>query len=327
MSRCVYIYDVSPIIISGSEGFSRNYNIDGFPTGGLYKLFSYITKDCRGKDLIYLCLDSPKNYRKEKFSYYKANRANKGTEVSRLKYRMQIEAIKKYLPEMGIDVLEIEGLEADDLIYSLAYKYKDDNIVIRSDDSDLSEIIAFAPKAKMFSVMGRGDVEMSTGTLRNKVIYGDTSDNIPSLGNYIKNFDTAKKIYGLINSSKLPNIDDEQLSMGLQIPIEVAKQLKDNYFLVMPKAAPVPTKDSDFTVINEDKMSDFFNIFRMKKFLKSYLSQEVNYFEPSIQKEYIKIVQRVPSAVRESFGSKVYKSNMKFTPPNVNEELKEGFFW
>ena len=180
----IYLYDISAIICSGAYGrVSKTWNQMYFPTGGLYKAFSYLFRDMKKLkegDKIIVCFEGKGNIRKDFYPEYKASRRKYRSDLEREIVAVQNNALKEYLPKIGIPILYQDGLEADDMIYSVVAQNPEEPITIRADDSDLYDTLLLNRFVKMESVAGR-EIIMRRGTTLQKICHGDTSDNITGI--------------------------------------------------------------------------------------------------------------------------------------------------
>lgn len=129
-----------------------------------------------------ICCDHYKNWRKEIFPQYKANR-KKGREESSIDWEKLFEALNMVREElkqfMPYRVIQIEGAEADDIIATLCTK--SNPTVIVSSDKDFIQLQKYegvsqwSPVQKKFI---KGNPEES---LYEKIIKGDTGDGVPNI--------------------------------------------------------------------------------------------------------------------------------------------------
>lgn len=302
----IKIYDVSAIIYSGGlASYSKNWNKNYFPTGGLYKLFGYLLKDIKDMKLnenpangnnIFLCFDSLNNGRKLIYPEYKVNRKTNKSTLDRKKVSCQIKAAKMICDYVGFNALELDGYEADDLIYSLAYKFKDDHVVIRADDSDLEGVKLFSNKIFISSVSGRNTNVINEFILGEKLAYGDNSDNIPGISKAYRNYVVAeykKNPYEFFN----PNFNLRKYFKDLPNP--VFEQLELNYKLIIPKVLEV-NKVPKFKY-NKEKLINVMNGLAFKKYMKNYLKME-RQFGTQGEIEFItKLIPLLDDEVKEYF--------------------------
>ena len=113
----------------------------GFSSGAVYGVYRTLKKLISKYQPLYMavCFDvSRKTFRQEKFKEYKIQRppTPKGLTA-------QIPIVKKLVTSLGIEILEKEGFEADDVIASLCQKATSDGleVVIVSSDKDFQQLI------------------------------------------------------------------------------------------------------------------------------------------------------------------------------------------
>jgi len=163
-----------------------------------------------------LAIDCGKSWRVDIFPEYKGTRPNDERKQLARKWYSRI-----LIPlEREYDILGLEGLEADDICYLFACKH---DCVVVSGDGDLEQLTAIA-KTKLWKPFKRvfyvGDPYFS---ILNKIIFGDSSDNIPRV---------APRGVGPVALKKLYFEHDKQLdpmieSMGLD-----AEKVKRNVALI-----------------------------------------------------------------------------------------------
>jgi len=132
--------------------------------------------------------DSKKSYRKEVYSEYKANRKPKNKEEKKrlmVAYKW-IKELKEIIQQLGFNFFIQDGYESDDLIAEFCNIYSDENKIIISSDSDLSQLInnttkryclsanVIYNKRKFFAKYGYYPLDV----IKIKTIAGDSSDNI-----------------------------------------------------------------------------------------------------------------------------------------------------
>ncbi|MBP6869373.1 DNA polymerase I [Candidatus Babeliales bacterium] len=187
----------SPIfIIDGSSFLYRAYyamrplqTSKGMTVQAVYgfcRMIRKLIKDFKIDHIVIVWDSKGKNIRHEIFPEYKATRQAPPTDLFEQK-----ELIIQFLQDLKIQQLSQSGIEADDLIYSLARKFHEEShdVVIVSGDKDLAQMVnhtikIFDPFKDKF--MGQDELEASYGFPLYKLpfyfsILGDTSDNIPGV--------------------------------------------------------------------------------------------------------------------------------------------------
>lgn len=136
------------LLIDGNGIIHRAYHAlpsfttkKGFPTGAIFGFFSILNKvvsDFKPNYLI-VCFDTPTpSFRKKIFIEYQAQRPKLDEDL-----KIQFKVIKEGLDKAGIFHIEKEGYEADDLMGSIAFYFKKNNlkILILSGDRDILQLI------------------------------------------------------------------------------------------------------------------------------------------------------------------------------------------
>jgi len=164
---------------------------DGLPTGAvngfcnmLYKLIEDTNKSIGPTHLAVIFDSARKTFRNEIYKDYKANRGDPPEDLI-----PQFKIIKDAVTAFGIQSIESNGFEADDIIatYADAAEKKDWQVSIVSSDKDLMQLVS--KKINLVDTMknkniGPKEVEEKFGVGPDKVIdvqalAGDSSDNVP----------------------------------------------------------------------------------------------------------------------------------------------------
>jgi len=184
-------------IIDGSSYLYRAYHAmpplttsDGRPTGaikGVTNMLMTLKKDSEGSSIIVTFDAKGKTFRNDIYDSYKANRPPMPDDL-----REQLVPLKNVCRAIGFPLIEIEGVEADDVIATLVRIAKENNFksVISSLDKDLMQLVE-DPSAKMMNTMthqifDEEKVFEKFGVKPNQIrdmlaLTGDTSDNIPGV--------------------------------------------------------------------------------------------------------------------------------------------------
>ena len=141
------------ILVDGNNLVFRSYyataysgnmmkNSKGFPTNAIYGFVTMMNKIIAEEKPNYIAVafDIGKNFRKEKYDFYKDGRVETPNELI-----MQFPYAKKILKAMGIKSLELEPYEADDIIGTLAHQSEVDPdfiATIISSDKDLLQLLS-----------------------------------------------------------------------------------------------------------------------------------------------------------------------------------------
>ncbi len=192
--KTLFLIDANALIHRAYHALPPFTTPQGKPSGALYGLGSLLLKLLREQkfDYIAAAFDRPeKTFRDEMFEEYKATRPAAPNElISQIKESYQL------LEKFGIRSFEMAGFEADDIVASLAEKFKSEDvkIIILTGDLDalqlvdkdrvvvmtlkkgVSETMIYDDKA----VLGRFGVRPEQ-MIDYKALVGDQSDNIPGV--------------------------------------------------------------------------------------------------------------------------------------------------
>src|SRR3989344_4258976 len=114
---------------------------DGIPTNVIYGFFSMLHKSIADfhPNFIVVCFDTPKpTFRNKLFKDYQAQRPKISDD-----FITQIPLVKQALDKSEITHLEKDGFEADDIIGTIANKFKTNGIrvLILSGDRDIQQLV------------------------------------------------------------------------------------------------------------------------------------------------------------------------------------------
>ena len=184
------------ILVDGSSYLFRAFhampsltNSHGEPTGAIYGVVNMLKKlltDYRPTRLAVVFDAKGETFRSELFREYKANRPSMPEDLAG-----QIGDIHSAVRAMGLPLLCVEGVEADDVIGTLARQAADEgtDVVIVSGDKDLTQLVG----GRITMVDTMKDARYDVDGVREKFgvppeliidylsLVGDTSDNIPGV--------------------------------------------------------------------------------------------------------------------------------------------------
>ncbi|MDG0971388.1 MAG: DNA polymerase I [Porticoccaceae bacterium] len=184
------------ILVDGSSYLYRAFhalppltNSKGKPTGavkGVINMMRRLQKDYPDSTHVVVFDAKGKTFRDDMYSEYKANRPPMPDDL-----RLQIEPIHKIIQAMGMPMLVIEGVEADDVIGTLALQATQvaQPVVISTGDKDIAQMVTehiVMENTMTNTVMDREGVIEKFGIPPELIIdylalLGDKSDNIPGV--------------------------------------------------------------------------------------------------------------------------------------------------
>jgi len=184
------------VLIDGSSYLYRAYhalpnlaNSHGEPTGALHGVLNMVNKLVRDEKATHIgvIFDAPgKTFRDDIFAEYKANRPPMPDDL-----RSQVEPILDVVKAMGLPLLQIEGVEADDVIGTLCERAANAGlkVLVSTGDKDMAQLVnehVTLVNTMSDSFMDRGAVKEKFDVFPEQIIdylalVGDTSDNIPGV--------------------------------------------------------------------------------------------------------------------------------------------------
>ena len=184
------------ILVDGSSYLYRAFhalppltNSKGKPTGavkGVINMMRRLQKDYPLSTHVVVFDAKGKTFRDDMYADYKANRPPMPDDL-----RLQIEPIHKIIEAMGMPMLVIEGVEADDVIGTLAVQATaaEQPVVISTGDKDIAQMVnehISMENTMTNTVMDRAGVIEKFGIPPDLIIdylalLGDKSDNIPGV--------------------------------------------------------------------------------------------------------------------------------------------------
>ncbi len=233
------------VLIDGSSYLYRAYhalpnlsNSSGEPTGALHGVLTMINKLVREQPDAHVAVvfDAPgKTFRDEIYKEYKATRPPMPDDL-----RAQVEPILDAVRAMGLPLLQVEGVEADDVIGTLCAQAakKKQNVLVSTGDKDLAQLVnehVTLVNTMNDSVLDRDAVKEKFDVWPEQIIdylalVGDSSDNIPGVpkvgpktaSKWLNEYDSADgiiehadEIKGKVGESLRENIDSLKLSKEL----------------------------------------------------------------------------------------------------------------
>jgi DNA polymerase-1 len=186
------------VLVDGSSYLFRAYHVPylqalstsyGQPTGaitGVLNMIKSLQKDYPNGNIVVVFDAKGKTFRNDMFADYKANRPPMPDDL-----RTQIAPLHEIIQAMGLPLLVIEGVEADDVIGTLANQASELGMetVISTGDKDMAQLVT--PHVRLINTMT--NVEMDEAGVEEKfavrpdqiidylALMGDKVDNIPGV--------------------------------------------------------------------------------------------------------------------------------------------------
>ena len=188
--------DADLVLIDGSSYLYRAYhalpkltNSAGEPTGALHGVLAMINKLVREESAKHIAVvfDAPgKTFRDDMYAEYKANRPPMPDDL-----REQVQPLIDAVEAMGLPLLRIEGVEADDVIGTLCRRCAREglNVLVSTGDKDMAQLVndkVTLVNTMTGQVLDRDGVKTKFDVFPEQIIdylalVGDSSDNIPGV--------------------------------------------------------------------------------------------------------------------------------------------------
>ena len=223
------------VLIDGSSYLYRAFhalpaltNAQGEPTGALHGVLTMILKLLRDEQPAHIAVvfDAPgKTFRDEMYAEYKATRPPMPDDL-----RSQVQPILDAVEALGLPLLRVTGVEADDVIGTLCVQAEEKglNVLVSTGDKDLAQLVT--DKVTLINTMN--DARLDRDAVKAKfdvypeqiidylALVGDSSDNIPGVPKV--GAKTAAKWLNLYESA------DGIVGHGEEIKGKVGESLRDN---------------------------------------------------------------------------------------------------
>jgi DNA polymerase-1 len=184
----LYLIDGSAYLYRAFHALPPLANKAGEPTGAMFGVFNMVRAAMRDKpDYIAFVMDAPgPTFRDEMYPAYKAHRPPMPDDL-----QAQIEPLMAIVEKQGVPLLRVPGVEADDVIGTLAKRAVDAGmeVVISSGDKDLAQLVG--PHVTLINtmsntVMDEAGVVAKFGVPPARIVdylalVGDSADNVPGV--------------------------------------------------------------------------------------------------------------------------------------------------
>ena len=259
MKDRIFVIDGSSYLYRAFHAMPPLSTSTGQPTGavkGVTNMLMNLKKDSEGSPIIVVFDAKGKTFRNDIYSEYKANRPPMPDEL-----RNQLEPVKSICKAIGFPLIEIAGVEADDVIATIAKKAKDAKLkcVISSLDKDLMQLVDDPDTTLMntmkHEIFNEEKVIEKFGVKPSQIIdmlalVGDSSDNIPGVpkvgqktaakwlneyGNIKTIKENAESIKGVVGENLRNSLNDldrniklVSLKTDVDIGVDFSELLKSN---------------------------------------------------------------------------------------------------
>src|ERR1700735_5613752 len=197
LSRVLQIMSARKLILVDGSGYLYRAfhalppltNTRGEPTGAVLGVLNMLNKMIKEEapDRIAVVFDAPgRTFRDDLFDQYKAHRTPMPDDL-----RAQVQPLYDVVAAMGVPLLRVPGVEADDVIGTLAKQGADAGfkVLISTGDKDMAQLVG--PNVELLNTMSntrldRIGVKAKFDVFPEQIVdylalVGDTSDNIPGV--------------------------------------------------------------------------------------------------------------------------------------------------
>ena len=320
MSKKIVLIDGHSILNRAFYGVPDLTNSEGLHTNAIYGFLNIMFKILEEEKPEYLTVafdvHAP-TFRHEMFPEYKGTRKPMMDEL-----REQVPVMKEVLKAMGVKIIEKAGLEADDLLGTLAKRCEASgmDVSVISGDRDLLQLATERIKIRIPKTkQGKTEVEdyyaadvkehygvSPTEFIDVKALMGDTSDNIPGVPSIGEK--TATKII-----SEYGSIENAFANVNALKPPRASKALEEHYDLAqLSKVLATINVNAEFDYnLEEAKLGDLYTeeayvMFQRLQF-KNLLSRfEVKAPANKLEDSFVKITKKTEA---EKVFAKAKKSS------------------
>ena len=267
-------------------------------------------------------------FRHEEMPDYKSGRSKTPEELL-----FQIPIVKEMIDLMGIKHFELNLIEADDIIATIALKYYDEyKINILSSDKDLLQLVSkniniIQPQNnnKEDKIINLDNFEKINGHKPSQVVdfkglVGDSSDSLPGVkglgpktaNKLLEKFQNLEKIY-----ENLENLNDSLKSKLIEDK-EMAKKCKKLATLKFDVKIPYQIDDLEFKNVTVPKLIDFYK--------KYELSSLIPPKEPIVPEKESSIVKKPSPVEKEQSPVEKEQSPVEKKPSKQNKKFTNILF-
>jgi len=189
MNKTLLLVDGSSYLYRAFHAMPDLRNADGAPTGAIYGMINMLRRLRQDYESAYMaCVFDAKGktFRDDLYPEYKAHRPSMPEDLAR-----QIEPIHEVVRALGWPILMVEGIEADDVIGTLACEATGNGLktIVSTGDKDLAQLVndhVTLVNTMSNEILDRDGVLKKFGVLPERIIdyltlVGDTVDNVPGV--------------------------------------------------------------------------------------------------------------------------------------------------
>ena len=278
------------VLVDGSSYFFRAFhalppltNAKGQPTGAIYgvaNMIKRLAKDYDSTQIAVVFDAKGKTFRDEWYPAYKAHRPPMPVELS-----SQFQPLLNVLGAMGFPLLIIDGVEADDVIGTLARQATEAGlpVVISTGDKDMAQLVN--EHVTLINTMSREKLDITGvqekfGVKPEQIIdyltlVGDTSDNVPGINKcgpktavkWLAHYQTLDNL--VADADAIPGKIGEHLLAGLS-HLPLSKKL-----VTIKTDVELPVSFTELAQLpeNREQLIELYREYEFKTWLKDLLNQ------------------------------------------------------
>ncbi|OOF55377.1 DNA polymerase I [Rodentibacter genomosp. 2] len=311
------LVDGSSYLYRAFHAFPPLTNSAGEPTGAMYgvlNMLKSLISQVQPSHIAVVFDAKGKTFRDELFEQYKSHRPPMPDDL-----RKQIQPLHDMIRALGIPLLVVEGVEADDVIGTLAVQasHAGKNVLISTGDKDMAQLVdenIMLINTMNNSLLDREGVIEKYGIPPELIIdylalMGDSSDNIPGVAGV-----GEKTALGLLQG--LGSMTDiyANLDKVAELPIRGAKKLGEkllaekqnadlSYTLATIKTDVALSITPDELLLGEsdnDRLIEYFGRYEFKRWLSEVMNGSDSITQASDQAVKINPYQATPTISTES---------------------------
>lgn len=292
--KTLFLIDGSSFLYRAYYGLQKLHTPAGVPVQAVYgfcKMVKRLVDTFKPMHMVLVWDSKGKTERHERFPAYKATRQAPPSDLFEQK-----ELIIEFANLIGLHQLAQTGVEADDLMYSLAkwWEHKNGSVVIVTSDKDMGQAISdhtllydsFKEKvvdAKAFEEKMGFPVDKASFYF---ALVGDSSDNIPGVKGIgdkgaqelVNQFDSLDDLY-----ANLDKVEKKRARAALEAHKDDA-YLSQELFTLKKYPLKVTEKDIAFDASGWANAQSFFKELHFKSFLKDLPATQLSFLQAAPKK-------------------------------------------
>lgn len=286
MQKPIILVDGSSYLYRAFHALPALMNSKGFPTGAIYGMVNMLKRliaDYKPEYMAVVFDAKGKTFRNDLYPAYKATRQEMPKELSQ-----QIEPLHHIIRALGLPIIMIEGVEADDVIGTLATQATQQKIdaIISTGDKDLAQLvndhITLINTMTNTTLNPEGVVEkfgVKPSTIIDYLtLIGDTSDNVPGVAKvgpktavkWLNEYGSLDNI--ILNADKIGGKVGENLRASLtQIPLS-----KTLVTIKLDVDLPLNISELKISPVDEKTLINFYKDMEFKSWLSDIFEKSKN---------------------------------------------------